>query len=172
MKKIKKILNLGCGTKKMSGAIGVDLIKLPDVDVVCDLNSKDWPFENESIDEIYAFHVLEHLDDTLNFMNEVHRILRNYGTINIRVPHFSHTNAYVDPTHKRFFALDTFNYFTKNSDLNFYTPIRFVITEKKLEFGHRLWNWIFNLPKIKYGYELCLSRIFPAKEIVVTLSKQ
>jgi SAM-dependent methyltransferase len=165
---MEKILHLGCGNKKLPNTIGVDLVRLPEVDVVCDLNSKYWPFDTKSIDKIHAYHVLEHLDDVINFMRETHRILKTGGIIYIKVPHFSHTNAYVDPTHKKFFALDSFNYFTNNSDLNFYSEVRFEIIEKKLVLG-RLFNWFFNLPKIKYMYELCLSRIFPAKELVFTL---
>ena len=33
-----KVLDVGCGTAKVNGAIGIDRINLPGVDVVHDLN--------------------------------------------------------------------------------------------------------------------------------------
>jgi SAM-dependent methyltransferase len=158
------ICHLGCGNKKIVGAIGVDIVDLPSVDVVFDLNKKDWPFEDNSFDEVHAYHVLEHLNDTINSMSEIWRITKPGGVVYINVPHFSSPNAFVDPSHKSFFALDTLSYFTDKNDLNFYSRARFNIS-KKLKFENPLGNYIFNLPKLNYFWEKHLSRIIPAKEI-------
>jgi len=65
---MKKILDVGCGTAKVKGAIGLDIAPLPGVDVVHDLNKFPWPFENGTFDEIYMLDVIEHLDDTIGVM--------------------------------------------------------------------------------------------------------
>jgi len=62
------ILDVGCGTAKINGAIGIDRAKLPGVDIVHDLNDLPWPFENDSFDEVYMNDIIEHLDDTIKVM--------------------------------------------------------------------------------------------------------
>jgi SAM-dependent methyltransferase len=56
--------------------------------------------------------VLEHLDDTISTMNEIHRILKPGGIAIIRFPYYLHPNAWVDPTHKKCLTEDTIRYFT------------------------------------------------------------
>lgn len=68
-----------------------------------DLN-KDWPFKDNSVDEIYAEMVLEHLNDIKHFFNEVYRVCKNNARITIRVPFFSSYHNYSDPTHKHNFV--------------------------------------------------------------------
>ena len=46
-----KILDLGCGENKIPNSIGLDNLKLPNVDVVHDLIDLPYPFDNESIDK-------------------------------------------------------------------------------------------------------------------------
>lgn len=56
----REILDLGCGTRKREGAIGVD--KIPSVaDILHDLDCFPYPFEDSSFDEIHLDNVLEHL---------------------------------------------------------------------------------------------------------------
>lgn len=69
-----KILDIGCGNNKMKGAIGIDRVALPEVDIVHDLNSFPYPFEDNTFDEIYAAHIVEHLDSIIRVMEELHRI--------------------------------------------------------------------------------------------------
>ena len=42
-----KRLNIGCGKKNKNGYINLDLLKLPNVDVVHDLNQFPWPFKKK-----------------------------------------------------------------------------------------------------------------------------
>lgn len=37
-------IDIGCGNSKRSGYIGLDCLKLPDVDIVHDLNTFPYPF--------------------------------------------------------------------------------------------------------------------------------
>ncbi len=40
-----KALDVGCGSRKLPGALGMDILSLPSVDVVHDVNRTPWPFE-------------------------------------------------------------------------------------------------------------------------------
>ncbi len=105
------VVVLGCGEKKHSGAIGVDCRDLPQVDVVTDLE-EGLPFLGDnSVDEIIAEHVLEHIDNFEGLMREIVRVLKPGGVCSVAVPHFANPYGYSDYTHKRFFGLYTFYYF-------------------------------------------------------------
>ncbi|HPC10341.1 MAG TPA: class I SAM-dependent methyltransferase, partial [archaeon] len=64
-------LNIGCGKKILKGYINLDVVKLPGVDIVHDLNKYPWPFKDNYFDEIYADNVLEHLDDIIKPIEEI-----------------------------------------------------------------------------------------------------
>ncbi len=125
-------VNLGCGTQSRPGFVGVD--RKPDrhVDVVHDLNDFPYPFDADSVDEIWMFHVLEHLPDTCRVMEEIHRILKPAATAEIFVPYYNSVGAYTDPTHVRFFTLQTFDYFEESSEFSYYSTARFKILEREL----------------------------------------
>lgn len=95
----QKKLNLGCGEDKKEGYINVDWSPLPKPDVVHDLNKLPYPFEDNSIDLIEAFHVLEHLDTPFVIMKEFHRILKVGGTLHVKVPHFSRGFTHAEHAH-------------------------------------------------------------------------
>lgn len=113
----KKTLDLGCGPNKIPGAIGIDILRVPGVDVVHDLNVFPYPFPESHFDEIHCYHVLEHVDDLIGTMKELYRIIKPNGVVYIRVPHASCcTTAWADPTHKRFFVHRSFEHFDSRSD--------------------------------------------------------
>jgi predicted SAM-dependent methyltransferase len=131
-------LDLGCGPSKKEGYIGIDKLMLPGVDYLADLE-KDLSFlPDNSVDEIYSSNFLEHIDDLEQFMKECHRIIKPGGIMNIFVPHFSNPWFFSDYTHKRFFGLYTFLYFSdknhkyKRMIPEFYTDFKFNIIEQKL----------------------------------------
>ena len=124
-------LNIGCGKKPLKGYINLDFVKLPGVDVVHNLNKFPYPFKNNQFDEIFADNVLEHLDDLIRVMEEIHRISKKNAKIKIIVPYYNHHFAYQDPTHKHFFTLDSFDYFTGQGSLSFYSKARFEIVKRK-----------------------------------------
>ena len=79
-------LNLGCGDKKYPGYVNVDLYGEPDRR--CDLRVFPWPFETDSVDEVFSEHFLEHVDDYEKTVLEMHRILKPGGVLHFKVPHF------------------------------------------------------------------------------------
>lgn len=112
----KKVLHLGCGSKKLKNAIGIDILKFPNVDIVHNLDIVPWPIKENSVDVIYAHSFLEHVNDTINFFNECHRVSKNGAHIIIAVPYFRSVDAFSDPTHKHFFTHNSLDYFIDGSN--------------------------------------------------------
>jgi len=174
-----RILDIGCGKNKYKSEnkkdkiIGLDIVKLPGVDVVHDLEKFPWPFKDNEFDIIIANHILEHLSNTVRVMEEIWRISKPDAIIKINVPYFTSPGAFQDPTHKRFFTLRTFDYFTNESGLNYYSKARFKILKKKLIFDSvrpkisKLFDWFIN--SNQKVYERFLSRIIPAQNLYVEL---
>jgi SAM-dependent methyltransferase len=109
-------LNLGCGRACMPGWVNVDAMGLPGVDVVADLNRcrmQRLPFADDSVDELLLSHVLEHIEDTLGVMQELHRIACAGAVATIRCPYGGSDDADEDPTHRHRFFLNSFGYFSQ-----------------------------------------------------------
>ena len=79
-------INIGGESKKEGWKI-LNIQKKPDVDFIGDINNLD-QFENESCEEIYASHIIEHIDQktVLNTLKEINRILKKNGKFYISVP--------------------------------------------------------------------------------------
>ena len=105
------ILDLGCGNKKRDGAIGIDFNSRTAADVIHDLNTFPYPLEDSSFEEIYLDNTLEHLDNVIRVMEEVHRISAPNALVKVIVPYFRSPWAFIDPTHKHFFTVNSFAYF-------------------------------------------------------------
>ncbi|MEM5797831.1 MAG: class I SAM-dependent methyltransferase [Candidatus Aenigmatarchaeota archaeon] len=176
-----KILDVGCGNNKYIGGkedkvIGIDKINLPSVDVVHEIEKIPWPFKKNEFDMVICSHVLEHVENIIKVMKEIHRITKPGGIVIIKVPYFTSPGAFTDPTHRRFFTLDTFDYFDKNTILGKTLSyevenINFKIEEKKLFFP-RSFNILLIPLLVKISpriYEEFFSRIFSAREIYFRL---
>lgn len=105
-------LNLGSGDRILEGFLNVDILPAKGVDIVCDLN-KGIFLKDNSVTEIYANHVLEHLNDTVKIIEEIYRICKSGAIVRIKVPYFKSIGAFKDPTHRSFFTEETFYYFNK-----------------------------------------------------------
>ncbi len=105
------ILDIGCGKNKRPGAIGIDRVNLPEVDIVADIEEGLKFLPDGFADEIYAHSCLEHVRNFENLMCEIVRVLKKDGRTFVFVPHFSNPYYYSDPTHIRFFGLYSFYYF-------------------------------------------------------------
>lgn len=113
-------IDLGCGKTKKEGYVGIDKYQMEGVDILCDFEKEKLPFEDNSVDRIYASNVLEHIDNIFFLMEECYRILKPDGMMKILVPHYKSRIAFQDPTHIRFFTETTFKYFGKNIADNYY----------------------------------------------------
>jgi SAM-dependent methyltransferase len=109
-----RALDLGCGRKKLKGAVGIDLSYLDGVDIVSDLE-RPLPIATESVDIVYADQTFEHVRNLIDLVYEVHRILKPGGRLIAHVPYFRSSWAHVDPTHVRMFTVGTMDYFVSST---------------------------------------------------------
>ena len=65
-----KKLNLGCGQNILKDYVNLDAMKLDGVDVIHDLEKFPWPFKDNTFDEVYTSHTLEHLTDLIFSMTQ------------------------------------------------------------------------------------------------------
>ncbi|HIH44335.1 MAG TPA: class I SAM-dependent methyltransferase [Candidatus Methanoperedenaceae archaeon] len=144
----KIILDLGCGTNKHRDSTGIDRVRVKSVDIVADLD-RGIPVRDSSVDGIIASHFLEHTDDFLSMVEEMHRVSRNGAILKIRVPYFMCFDAYTDPTHRHFFTERAFDYFADEIYYNYYSKARFKILRKELVLNPNLRNRILStfIPK-------------------------
>lgn len=182
-------LELGCGKRKrISDAIGIDMLDHECVDIVGDIFDVLKVFPSNSVTAIYSFHFLEHIADIDLIVGEVTRILKENGELQIVVPHFSNPYFYSDSTHKTFFGLYSLSYFAKDSifkrsvptynrqiqlelmnvELVFKSPPGFFIRNRI----KKILEKIFNLNSyMKELYEENFCYIFPCYEIRFQLKK-
>lgn len=113
-----KCIDLGGRFNCPAGYISVDRM---DADMNCDLNL-GLPFEDNSLGVIRAYHTLEHLKSSINFMNEAYRCLAPGGLLAIEVPSTSGPGAWMDPTHISFFNDFSFRYYTDEFYAKFIRP--------------------------------------------------
>ncbi len=158
-------LDLGCGNKLRSKDIlRVDINPSLRPDILHDLNSFPYPLAQGEFEVIYCTDVLEHLDNIVKVMEEIYRIAKPFAIVHITVPHFSCSNSYTDPTHKHFFGLFSFDYFTGENQWNFYTKAKFRKKKIQLIFFPTPWNKIIWRLANRYPifYERYLTWVFPA----------
>jgi SAM-dependent methyltransferase len=135
-----KVIDLGCGGKKLKGAIGIDKLLGDSIDICHDIEAGPLPFESDSIDIVYSDQFLEHTENLINVISEIFRVLSPGGCMICRVPYFRSSWAYIDPTHKRFFTINTLDYFAKGnyfSDNYSLADFKFSEIYKSLEFTGR-----------------------------------
>lgn len=109
-------LHLGCGRTILPGWVNVDCMELPGVDVVADLDNcakEALPFEDDSITEIFASHFLEHIHNPLPLFQELYRVACPDARAVFSLPYGSSDDAMEDPTHVRFYFLQSFGYFSQ-----------------------------------------------------------
>ena len=124
-------LHIGAGTDIKKGWINHDVAPLDNIDVVYDLGIYPWPWEDNSIDEIYMKDVLEHLPNTIKVMEELYRICKINAKVFIAVPYWNSYEAITDPTHVSQFNEFTFDFFDPTNKRcqtrPYYTHARFEI---------------------------------------------
>lgn len=139
-----------------------------------------YPFEESSFDEIYVDNVIEHLDNVVKVMEEINRISKPGGLIVIKVPYFRSKYAFIDPTHKHFFTMDSFTYFNPTHiHHSLYPYSQCLFNTTKIVFNEDFPNtglngFLKNLflrfsNKYPHFYEYHLSNFFPLDELTFYL---
>ncbi|KKL85453.1 hypothetical protein LCGC14_1954580 [marine sediment metagenome] len=193
-------INLGCGTDIKEGYLNLDIEPFEVVRKKAselqgrelsnlgyqqlDLDVYPYPFEDNSIDEILAFGVIEHIKDYRRCIEELKRILKVDGVIHIKVPHFTCAGSNSE-FHKTRFWYHSFtanrlrkSQRTSGEASGLYDDFE-QIGKKKINFvkGFLFWNYLIepliNLhPFVSVLYEhTFICYLFPASEIEVELKK-
>ncbi|WP_440005430.1 hypothetical protein [Halomicrococcus sp. SG-WS-1] len=128
----------------------LDHIDYPGVDIGEDV----WPIENESVSEILAYHVVEHVPPNRvgHVFQEVDRVLVSGGTIHIELPYSGTYAAATDLTHygtggttagiDRYFTGDLEEYWPNlDWDVTSYAELEFpLFVRSSLRFNVRMTN--------------------------------
>lgn len=108
-------LHIGCGKDYMEDYVNLDKSKDIKADVYFDLEScaegARLPFDDDTFEEIFAAHTLEHIENILPLMQELYRVAKHECVLLIRVPYGATASAFDDPTHVRYFYPSSFMYF-------------------------------------------------------------
>jgi len=141
-------IDLGCGENKQPGFLGIDIRKLPGVDIVHDLEKFPYPLPDECASVVVASHLVEHLNPHggvfINFMNEIWRLLKSDGEFMISTPYAGSPGYWQDPTHCNPCSEITWEYFdplgpmTKGALYRIYKP-------KPWKIKYNTWNETGNL---------------------------
>ena len=125
-----KILHIGSGRKGKDLPILADydaeIITLDEddrlePDIVCSLGTQAIPLSDNSIDQVVAWHVLEHIGrqgetkEWFLFWEEIYRILIPDGQLQFECPLHSSLWAWSDPSHTRALSPYSFLFFDQDS---------------------------------------------------------
>lgn len=174
----KKVLDIGCGRDKFPGAVGLDQMPLPGVDVVCDLNG-ELPFDDGEFEVVYSNQVLEHVPNLIGLIEEIHRILLPEGILVAHVPYFRSSWAAVDPTHVRNFTVNSLDYFAVGNLFNEgyrFSDISYKHIERYLDSNEppSFMRWLFTKLALRWPYRFensVLSFIYPFQTLTFVLTK-
>lgn len=163
-------IDLGCGRRKKKGFFGFDMKKNSDADYVCDL-SKGIPLADNSVDEIYTSHFLEHLEDYNFMMQEMIRVCKNGACIEIILPYYTYIGASLhlnqDPPHRQLFSEAYFTWAGVNPGFNNYII-------EKIDYKFIKYKLIRkNLLKIFFGfiYNFIIPNIIKRKHIINSIDE-
>lgn len=160
-------LNIGCGEKILKGWVNVDFMAGPEV-IAHDIMSFPWPFDDDRFDYLLAMHILEHIPqyvypfpgDILNgVLDEMFRVMKDGGTIEIHVPHPRNPWTLCHMGHTRLVGLRTFQGLL-NGDDTASSEIAYLVRKYRLELlDYKVWYNV-NIGKITdYHFRKYLGRI-------------
>jgi SAM-dependent methyltransferase len=139
-------LNLGCGKDYKRGYTNMDAN--PDIGVdMCHDALEGLPFRDNTIDEVYTSHFLEHIPQVQLFalLDEIYRVCKPGARFVVIVPHYSTAAAHT-PVHHTTWGSESFKTcesgFGKNHNEERYTRLRVHVERVRLYFwmrhGHAL----------------------------------
>ena len=131
-------LDIGCGSNKQKGFVGMDKRDIAGVDIVHDLEVFPYPIKSESCLIIIGSHIVEHIKPwlMLKFMDELWRILKFDGKLLLSMPYGISDGFVQDPTHCNPCNVATWQYFDPRFELyKIYKPLPWTI-----EKGFPVWQ--------------------------------
>ena len=71
-----KILDVGCGTRRHPGSVGIDVNPKSNTDIIYNLDQFPYPLRANSFDLIYCEGIIEHLTDVVKVIEELYRVAK------------------------------------------------------------------------------------------------
>lgn len=115
-------INLGCGYRKLDGYINIDCRECVEPDMCIDILNR-LPFEDESVDEVRAFDILEHIPigKCVGVIEEICRVLKKGGKFESYTPSTDGRGAFQDPTHVSFWNINSWMYYVLDTARDLYS---------------------------------------------------
>lgn len=96
-------IELGGGAKPRPGYVNLDILAIPGVDHVIDFEKLAeagreglrLPFPDDSVEEVYSSHCIEHVAPYHGLLHEIARVCRPGAKVEIRVPHWLSDMAFI-----------------------------------------------------------------------------
>jgi SAM-dependent methyltransferase len=88
-------IDLGCGSAKRDGFIGLDAIAAPGVDHVLDLTTAPFPFPDASVSHVFSAHFLEHIPIPNHVFSEIGRVCKEGAKIEFWTPYGFSNEAFL-----------------------------------------------------------------------------
>jgi len=111
-------INIGSGYKRYNGFLNLDSDPLTKPDYVVDLERDVLPFEDSTISEVKASHILEHIGEGFfHLMKELYRVCKNNAIIDIEIPHHKSDLWFSDTSHVRQLSASALQQFSKKANL-------------------------------------------------------
>ena len=122
-----KILNIGCGSRHIKGAVNLDRDPKCKPDVVADFHQL--PFEDNQFDTVLGFDIIEHTDKPEILVNEMKRVAKPEGTVIIACNDFDiqHQNWEKNPEHVTYFNSEIFKKFFEPKGFSVFSLYRGVL---------------------------------------------
>jgi SAM-dependent methyltransferase len=107
-------IDLGSGYKNSEDFVRLDIDPKTNPDFVVDFEKDNLPFEDNTVDEVRCWHILEHIGQGyFHLMQEIYRVCKPGAMIEIQVPHHTHDCFWNDPTHLRPITVEGLRLFSK-----------------------------------------------------------
>jgi len=164
-----RILDIGCGPNKTPGAIGLDHHPDSDADVLAGIERGFFPFADASFDRVVCSHVIEHMRYPVGLMEEIWRVLKVGGTVQIKTPHYTHWTSWGDPTHYHHFGSHALRQFTEQSTV--YYRCRYSMISLDLR-CHTITARMMKAICGQERFERSFSKFFPVFEIIAEMRKE
>lgn len=170
---MSKILDIGCGWRKVEGAVSIDIRSQTNPTICCDADVdgkviRFFPFQDNVFDEVYILQTIDHFKNIVQIMKEVQRVAKGGAKLVITVAHVSSLYSWSDPVHQLHLTSRSFLCFTDHPRYGgAYTEkllrersFRFIFSKSVISIVPRF-ICLFS-PRI---YEKHFSWIFPANDM-------
>lgn len=109
-------INLGSGPRKLDGYVNIDIQGQCNPDLCHDVLD-GLPFSDNSVDEVCAFDFLEHMPvgRQIDVVTDIWRVLKPGGRFEHFTPSTDGRGAFCDPTHKSFWNIMSWRYYTDDA---------------------------------------------------------